>query len=163
MFCNDFLIKLSCKTGCILKLKWYRGSCLHHLTPLMLLIFSQFLMFIVFEREVLCPSLLSLTCCLLCLCTAEDIESVVHGLQLHGVHRVWWQRGNRAHHRVATELGEDWKSGEALGGRCDLVGAGPRLAAPLHRHTLWCHRKHRQSDAWEELEKGKKCAFIKKM
>lgn len=87
-------------------------------------------------------SLWSPTCCLLCLGAAEHIESIVHGLQLHGVHCVWRQGVDGAHHGVATELSEDGRLGRVLGRRCDLVGAGTAVAAPLHCHTLRRDRKH---------------------
>lgn len=93
-------------------------------------------------------SLLLFTCCLLCHCTAEDMMVIVHGFQLHGVHCVWQQGVDRAHHRVATKLSKDLWLWRALGCCRDLVGAGSNGAAPLHRHTLRCDREHRQSDVW---------------
>lgn len=92
--------------------------------------------------------LLSLTCCLLRLCSAEDIQCIVHGIELHGVHRVGRQGVDWAHHDVATEVGEDGSFRGVLGRCCDLVGAGTGVVAPLHRHALRCDREHWQRDVW---------------
>lgn len=81
-------------------------------------------------------TLLIFTCYFLCLCTAEDIEGIVHGFQLHSVHCVWRQGVDGGHHRVAAELGKDGSFGGVLWSGCDLVEAGTTVALPLHRYTL---------------------------
>lgn len=88
------------------------------------------------------------TCCLLCLCTAEHIGCIVHGLQLHSVHCVGWQGVDGAHHRVATKLSKDGPFRSIFGRSCDLIGAGTAVAAPLHRHAFGRDRKYRQSHIW---------------